>query len=565
MADAALGTGLARHQQPGVLFSGAAVLTALILCVPLFSILWLSLTPAENPWPHLLQTTLPKYLYNTFALLAGVGTCSLVLGFSLSWLLTFFSFPGKRFFSWALLLPFAMPAYIMAYVYTDFLNYTGPMQRILRSWMGWQSAGDYAFPEVRSLGGAIAMFSLVLYPYVLLTTRAGLQNLSENLILAARSLGASPVQVITRVVLPVVRPSLAVGLALVSMETLNDYGTVSYFAIPTLTVGLYDAWLSMSNVGGAAQIALVLISITLVLVLVEWLSRNRGQRNSASGRSTRSQTIPLSGWRAGLVVSYMSSILVLGFVIPFSILLYYSVTHFDLNWTPRFTGHALNSIFLAFFAVLALSVIALTLAYWQRLRKTDRSVLVRLGMLGYAMPGAVLAIGVLIPLGWFDNGVDSLLRQWWNFSSGLLLSGTVFALIYAYSCRFFAVSFGSVESNLQQITPSMDQAAQTLGCGQREILWRVHLPLLRPALLSSAIIVFVDVLKELPATLILRPFNFETLATHVYQLASDELIHHSALAALIIVVVGMVPAVVLNRFNQPPTSTANRQPAVSTH
>lgn len=525
-------------------------MVSVALCLPMFAIIWLALTPAENPWPHLLDTVLPKYLYNTFALLAGVGICSVILGFSTAWLVTFYNFPLKRFFSWALLLPFAMPAYIMAYVYTDLLSYTGALQRGLRTLMGWQSGADYSFPEIRSLGGAILMFSLVLYPYVMLTTRAGLQNLSGNLIMAGRSLGATPLQVITRVILPSVRPSLAVGLSLVSMETLNDYGTVSYFAIPTLTFGLYDAWLSMSNVGGAAQIAMVLISITLILVLIEWLSRNRGMRNPGSNKSSRTQATPLKGWRAAAIVSYLGSIVILGFLIPFLILLYYSTTYFELNWTPRFTSYTLNSVILAATTVGLLGLLSLGMAYLQRLQGNDRNVLTRVAMLGYAMPGAVLAIGVLVPLGLFDNTIDGYFRQWWNLSTGLILSGTVFALIYAYSCRFFTVSFGSIESNLMQITASMDQAARTLGCHSREILWRVHLPLLRPALLTSSIIVFVDVLKELPATLILRPFNFETLATFVYQFASDELIHQCALAALIIVTVGMVPAVLLNSLSR---------------
>ncbi|MBK8972267.1 MAG: iron ABC transporter permease [Hahellaceae bacterium] len=522
----------------------------LLLCLPVAAILWLAANPEENPWPHLLETVLPNYLYNTFALLIGVGACSVGLGFSLAWLFRFYDFPLKRFFSWALLLPFAMPAYIMAYVYTDFLSYTGPLQAMLRKGMGWTGASEYTFPEIRSLGGAIAMFSLVLYPYVFLTARASLQNVSDHLIQAARSLGASPLSTLLRVVFPSVRPALAIGLALVSMETLNDYGTVSYFAIPTLTFGLYDAWLTMGNVGGAAQIALVLISVTLVLVLVEWLSRNRGMRQASGTRPGRQLPQALTGWRSGLVLTYLTSLLLIAFAVPFCILLYYAVSLFEQNWTPRFTQYAINSMSLAASTVILLSLLSLMIAYVQRIKAQDRHLLTRIAMLGYAMPGAVLAIGVLVPLGGFDNWLSDRLTEYWGISSGLLFSGTVFALLYAYSCRFFTVSFGSVESGLMQITPAMDQVAQTLGCKSPEILRRIHLPLLRPALLSSAIIIFVDVIKELPATLLLRPFNFETLATYVYQYASDEMIHHSALAALLIVAIGIVPAILLNRFSE---------------
>lgn len=523
---------------------------ALLLCLPLAAIFWIALTPSENPWPHLMDTVLPKYLKNTFFL--GLGVCALAgtIGFSAAWFITFFDFPGKRFFSWALLLPFAMPAYIMAYAYTDFLEYSGPVQSGLRSLMGWTSPQDYSFPEIRSLGGAILMFSLVLYPYVLLTTRAGLHNLSDNLILAGRSLGASPWQVIRRVLIPALRPSIAVGLTLVLMETLNDFGTVSYFSVQTLTFGLYDAWLSMDNLGGAAQIALVLVSVSLVVVLLEWLSRNRGLRRSPTGKHSRNAATRLQGWRAWALVAYFSLILLLGFGIPTGILATYSVIYFDLNWSDNFIDYSLNSIGLSITTVLVLGVMATFMAYVQRQSGKDRNLLIRVAMVGYGIPGAVMAIGVLVPLGAFDNSVDGWFRENMDVSTGLLLSGTAFALIYAYACRFFTVSYGSIESGLLQITPSMDQAARTLGHSPTSTLFKVHLPLLRPALFACSLIVFVDVLKELPATLLLRPFNFETLATHVYQFASDEMIHASALSALLIVLVGMIPTLLLNNVSK---------------
>lgn len=528
----------------------AASLLALLLCLPLFAVIWVALSPTENPWPHLLDTVLPKYLKNTFTL--GLGVCLLAgtIGLSCAWLLTYYDFPGRRFFSWALLLPFAMPAYIMAYAYTDFLEFSGPVQSLVRELGGWQSPREYWFPEIRSLGGAIAMFSLVLYPYVLLTTRAGLQGLSDNLVLAGRSLGAKPWQVLTRILLPALRPSLAVGLTLVLMETLNDYGTVSYFAVPTLTYGLYDAWLSMGNVGGAAQIALVLVSISLLVVLIEWLSRNRGLRNAVNIKGSRISASRLDGGRSFFVIAYFSLIIILGFLIPTGILVNYVWHYFDLNWSDQFFRYAGHSITLAVLTVAVLALMATMMAYMQRLAGSDRNVLIRLAMLGYGVPGTVMAIGVLVPLGAFDNFVDARFRDWFDVSTGLLLSGTIVALVYAYACRFFTVSYGSVESSLLQITPSMDQAARTLGYGPTETLLRVHLPLLSPALLSSSLIVFVDVIKELPATLMLRPFDYETLATHVYQYASDEQIHACALSALFIVIVGMIPAIWLNRFSK---------------
>ncbi len=526
----------------------SALVTTAIVALPVLSVIVLALFPEENIWPHLLETTLPRYLVTTIKLMIGVGVITLAIGLATAWAVTMCEFPGRKFFEWALMLPFAVPAYVIAYVYTSLLDYAGPVQIALRDWFGWQSAADYWFPEIRSLGGATIMIGLVLYPYVYLLGRAAFLEQSPSLFSVSRSLGHSALSTFFKVVLPIARPAIAVGLSLVLMETLNDFGTVDFFAVQTLTAGLFDTWMNLGNLGGAAQIATTMLMFVVLLVTLERYSRRRQQQFAARDNREPLHRFTMSFPRQMICVVVCAVPLVLGFVIPGATLGYYAWEYFDVSWNPDFLRNTMNSLFLSGSAALTTLVIGVTLAYSRRLHNTrGMQVLMRLSSLGYAMPGAVLAVGVIVPLAGFDNWLDSLMRDYLGVSTGLLLSGSAFALIFAYTVRFLAVSAGSVESALQKVTPSMDMASRSLGHSPGKTLVKVHLPMLRGTLITAALVVFVDCMKELPATLILRPFNYETLATYVYQFASDEQLYHSALPALIIVLAGIIPIILMNR------------------
>ena len=528
---------------------------ALVVAVPILSIPWLALFPRENIWPHLASTVLPGYVLTTLGLMLGVTFGVLTMGVTSAWLVTMCRFPGRRIFEWALLLPMAVPAYVIAYVYTDLLEYAGPVQSFLRQLFGWQNAADYWFPEIRSLAGAVAMMSLVLYPYVYLLSRAAFLEQSVGLLDASRTLGCSPWATFFRVSLPMARPSIATGVALALMETLNDVGTVDFFAVHTLTFGIYDVWLNMGNIGGAAQIAMVMLVFVMILLTIERQSRRRHKHYQSSGRLKALPAHRLEGARAYLAFVACLLPVAAGFIVPMVVLLSNSIRYFDESWTPEFLRYALNSVALSSAAAAAAICVALLLAYGKRLVNSRTvSSAVSFSSFGYAVPGAVLAIGVIIPLAGFDNALDALLREHFGISSGLLFSGTVFAVLFAYVVRFLAVALGSVDSSLSKVTPAMDMAARTLGHGPMDTFFKVHLPLIRGGVLIGVLVVFVDCMKELPATLILRPFNFDTLATYVYQFASDELIEQASLGALGIVLAGLIPVVVLSRV-----ITATRQ------
>lgn len=519
-----------------------------LVMLPVLSVFYLALFPTENIWRHLYDTVLFRYIETTLTLLAGVGLLSFIIGVTTAWLVTLCRFPGRRVFEWALLLPFAVPAYVIAFIYTDMLEFAGPVQGALRDAFDWQTSRDYWFPDIRSMGGAIVLMSLVLYPYIYLMARAAFMEQGSNVLAASRTLGCTPLQSFYRVSLPLARPAIAVGLALTLMETLNDFGTVDYFAIRTLSLGVYDTWLNMGNLGGAAQIASMMLLFVVVLMTLERMGRAR-QRHFGQGKPNQDSALyTLTGAKAWLAFLACALPLVLGFAVPAFQLARYAFGNFSSYWTSDFVVISWNSLFLSTAAALVTVTIGTLLAYGRRLHPS-RGVraLVSLSKLGYAMPGTVLAIGVLIPLAAFDNTVDAWLRAQFDVSSGLLLSGTVFALIFAYSVRFLAVAAGAIESSLDKVTPSMDKAARSLGLNSLATLRRVHLPLIRPGLLTGALIVFVDTMKELPATLMLRPFNFDTLATHVYQFASDERIEAAAMGALMIVVVGLLPVILLSR------------------
>ncbi|QFT54031.1 Sulfate transport system permease protein CysW [Microbulbifer sp. THAF38] len=520
---------------------------SLLVALPVLSIFWLAFFPEENIWPHLLDTVLFHYVSSTLLLAGGVGLVTLIAGVGSAWLVSMCQFPGRRLFEWALLLPFAVPAYVIAYVYTDLLEYAGPVQKSLRAWFGWQTARDYWFPEIRSMGGAIAMLSLVLFPYVYMLARAAFIEQCGSIRAASRSLGCTPWQSFLRVSLPMARPAVAVGLSLVLMETLNDFGTVDFFAVRTLSVGIYDTWLSHGNLGGAAQIACSTLIFVVLLITLERMGRARQKHFVQSPNSQRERYV-LRGWRSAVAFLFCGLLLVSGFIIPLLVLCRYALSNFSSYWSEDFIQIASNSLLLSIAAALVSVLLGLLLAYGKRLQpKRSVKLLVGFSKLGYAMPGAVLAIGVLIPLAAFDNAVDAFLREHFDISIGLLLSGSIFAIIFAYTVRFLAVSTGAIESSLEKVTPSMDRAARSLGRNSWQTLWAVHLPLVRTGLLTGGLVVFVDCMKELPATLLLRPFGFDTLATYVYQFASDEMLERSALGALLIVLVGLIPVILLSR------------------
>jgi len=559
MSETAATTSLVNTRKPSRFMPGwysVAWGSALLVMLPVLAVFWLALFPTENIWPHLVETILPVYIQTTLLLLAGVGSLSVIIGVGTAWLVTMCHFPGRRLFEWALLLPFAMPAYVIAYLYTDLLEYAGPLQSMLRDLFGWQTSRDYWFPDIRSLGGAIAMLTLVLYPYVYLLARASFLEQSMNIRDASRILGCSPLQSFYRISLPIARPAIAVGLALVSMETLNDFGTVDYFAVKSLSAGIYDAWLNMGNLGAAAQIASLMLVFVVLLISLERIARAQQRQFSGADRFRSLERYSLSPGRRLLATLACSLPVILGFLIPFLVLGSYAVRRLEQLTEPGFIANAVHSFALSAVAALLTVMIAIVLAYSKRLypHRTSLTLAARLSSLGYALPGAVLAIGVIIPLATFDNSVDAFMQRHFGFGTGLLLSGTPFAIVFAYCVRFLAVSTGSVESSLSKITPNMDMASRSLGLNPLHTLRRVHLPLIRSGLLTAVLVVFVDAMKELPATLILRPFNYDTLATFVYQYASDEKIETSALAAMLIVLVGIVPVILLSR-----TITATRK------
>ncbi|MBV2130151.1 ABC transporter permease [Arsukibacterium indicum] len=525
----------------------SVLIPALLLAMPVLVVFGSVLSPDIEVWRHLRQTVLADYIINSLILAFGTGAGALLIGTGTAWLVSQYQFFGRRVLQWLLLLPLAMPAYIIAYTYTGMLDFAGPVQSNIREYFGW-SYGDYWFPEIRSLGGAILMLSLVLYPYVYMLARSAFREQSGSMLEASRTLGFSPRQHFWKVALPLARPALLTGVALAMMEAFADYGTVQYFGIATFTTGIFRTWFGMGSQQGAAQLAALLSSFVLLLLVLEQWSRRKiryfyqGQRQQISPLRT------LAPARQLLVTSLCLLPVLLGFIVPAIQLLNWAWPNAAVLLTADFGKLVWNSFSLAALAAVLSVVLALLFGYASRLRRDPLVRLpVRLAALGYAIPGTVIAIGVMIPLAWADRNIDLLAEQWFGVRTGLLFSGTLFALLLAYSVRFLAVSLHSVEAGLERIKPSMDNAARSLGASPLQVLRRVHVPLLRGSVLTALMLVFVDVLKELPATLILRPFNFNTLAVRTYELASDERLADAALPALAIVCVSIIPVILLSR------------------
>ncbi|HEY9631278.1 MAG TPA: iron ABC transporter permease [Coleofasciculaceae cyanobacterium] len=521
---------------------------ALLLSVPVMFVISHLVGRPSAVWQHLATTVLSTYILNSVGLMVGVGCGVMAIGVSTAALVTLCSFPGRRIFEWLLLLPLAAPAYILAYVYTEILEFYGPVQSGLRAVMGWQTLADYWFPNIRSLGGAIAMLTLVLYPYVYLLARVAFLEQSVHMLEASRSLGYSPWRSFLKVVLPLARPAIAAGTALALMETLSDFGTVEFFGVGTFTTGIYRTWFALGDRGAACQLAACLLLFIFALLAVERWFRQRAKYYQTNSR----QPFPryrLQGVRGAIAQMTCALPILLGFALPMSVLL-------NLSWnslskqtgatTQAFWDFAKHSLILAGLTAGLGVAIALLMAYGLRLYPSrGMNFAVRFAAMGYAIPGSVIAVGVLVPVGQFDNAIDRWMQSTFNVSTGLLLSGTIAALVFAYLVRFLAVSFGTVESSLGRVKPSLDEAARSLGCSPAQTLVKIHAPLMSGGLLTAALLVFVDVMKELPATLIVRPFNFDTLAIRVYRLASDERLAEAAIPAMAIVVAGLIPIALL--------------------
>ncbi|MDF0555554.1 iron ABC transporter permease [Kamptonema sp. UHCC 0994] len=524
----------------------AVIALALPIAIPILSVLSSIFFEAKDTWEHLTDTVLTRYILNSFWLAIGVSCGVVVIGVGCAWLVTMCRFRASRLFEWALLLPLAAPAYVLAYIYTDFLEFSGPVQTALRYIFGW-SYGDYWFPNVRSLPGAILMLILVLYPYVYLLARVAFLEQSTCTLEASRILGCSPWRSFITVALPMARPAIIAGLALALMETLNDYGTVQYFGVDTFTTGIYRTWFGMGERIAANQLAAMLLLFVLGLILLERWSRSRTKYYQASSRYRQLQTYQLQGIREILAVFSCFLPLFLGFLLPASLLVKLTLANWETTIDERFWIFASNSLILATLTAILAVIIALIMAYGLRLYPNLGVQLgTRIAAMGYAVPGSVIAVGILVPIGKFDNLFDGWMRENFGISTGLLLSGTIAALVFAYLVRFLAVSLNAVESSLSKIKPNLDDAARSLGYSPMQTLVTVHTPMMTGGLLTAMMLVFVDVMKELPATIIIRPFNFDTLAVRTYQLASDERLAEASGPALAIVLVGMLPVILLS-------------------
>lgn len=526
---------------------GAALIAALVV-MPIISVLWIALRPTDNIWPHLLATTLPRYLSNTLVLMSAVAAVSAVVGTVTAWLVVMYRFPGARWLEWLLLTPLAVPGFIGAYALVDFLDYAGPVQTALRQTFGWADARDYAFPDIRSRGGAIFVLSASLYPYVYLLARAGFREQSGAAHEVARALGAGGMRLFLRVGLPLARPAIVAGTAIVMMETVNDFGTVDYFGVQTLTTGIFAVWLEAGNAGGAAQIAGVILGLIFVLVALEKISRRKARFHRMSRHDREVGAMDLGGGRGWLATCICVAPFLAGFVLPVSVLGHHALSKPD-RWLAPGLGEALaNTLFVGALAAFVTVAAAVFMVYGVRLSgRTAPRILLPLTTIGYAAPGAVLALGLLIPLAALDNRVADAILAVTGRDPGLIMTGGTAVLIYAYAVRFFAIGQGAADAAMGRVAPSLPLAARTLGRSAGGTLREIYLPLIRGSVASAWLLVFVDCVKELPATLLLRPFNFDTLATRSHEQASLEKIAEAAPSALLIIMVSLVAVLLVAR------------------
>lgn len=527
----------------------AVALTTAVVATPLAVVVGHVGADSGGLWQHLASTVLPTYVHNTLWLAIGVAVLSCLLGVSSAWAVTLCRFPGRDIFRWALLLPLAIPTYLGAYAYSDLLQFSGPVQTWLRTTFEW-SQGDYWFPQVRSLEGVVVILALGLFPYVYLATRTAFLEQSVCVLEVGRTLGLGPWQSFFRIALPLARPSIFAGLSLVLMETLAEFGAVQYCAVDTFATGIYRTFTLPNRFAltAAAQLSACLLLAIAVLIAAESLARRSARFHHTTTRYRDLPSWRLSGWRAALAFASCALPVLLGFVVPLLLFAAKTLRGGDTKAGSAFLEMGRNSFVLGALAAFLAVVLAVGIAFARRLQPTPlHRLMARIAGIGYAIPGAVIAIGVLIPVTWADHAIRRL-GGVFSSGSGLLLSGTVLAVIYGYQTRFLAVSLNFVQAGLSRLRPSLDDAARTLGVGPWGMLRRVHLPMLRGTVLAAGLLVFVDVVKELPATLILRPFGFDTLAVRVYQLASDERLDEASTGALAIILIGLLPVIVLSRM-----------------
>ncbi len=530
-----------------------AVLTALAIgCVvltPIVAIAVIALSGTGEDWPHLIRNVLPGSIRTTALLLTLVALGTASIGVVSAWLVVAFDFPLRRLMSWALVLPFAVPPYLAAYAFAEFFHFSGPVQSAIRAVFGFQTSSDYWFPEIRSTYGAALVMSAVLFPYVYMTTRIVFIMQGRNIADVARTLGASPGRVLRRVLLPVAKPAIAAGVALVLMETLNDIGAAEYLGVRTLTFSVYSTWLNRGSLEGAAQIAMLMLAMVFALIWAEQHARRKQRFHAARATQikVRPPRTPLKGWRGILATAAISLPVLGGFGIPLYVFGRYASRRLDQFFDPALGKAFANSVLAASGTAVITVVAALALTYVARLARTrETGLLMRLASLGYALPGTILGLGLLFALARFDNGLDALARQYLGVSTGLLLSGSAAAVILACSIRFLALAESSIRSGIEKLPPNLDEAARSLGRTPAASAYAVLLPLLGPAIFAASVLVFVDTIKELSATILLRPFGFNTLATYVYENASRGVVEDGAIAALVIIATSLVPVALLS-------------------
>lgn len=525
-----------------------ALFVASIIAIPILTIFYIAFSADDNIWPHLSSTVLPGYIMTTFLVLAGTSIITVFIGVGLAWIVTVYEFPMRRVMEWLCLIPLAMPAYIVAYAYGDLLDYTGFIQSSLRFIFGWNSIKDYWFPSVYSIGGSVFVMSFVLYPYVYLTSRAAFLRQSMTLIEVSSTLGKSSLYSFFHIALPMARPAIIIGLILVIMESMNEFAAFEYYGVDTLSVGVYITWLGKNNLGGAAQIAIFMLLFVFLLMVIEKGLRKKRSFAQNNKKLLSSNRIKLSKRKSFFVLTCCTIPILVGFLFPSLVLVDFVLERILEVDILRYAKLLFNSLFLSACAAILTIILGIFLV---NTYITSNNIIIRLcvtiSRLGYALPGVVIALGVIVPLITLDGFIKNILGQYFDITVGLIFSGTMIAIIYAYVIRFLTISYGTIESGFTSLNPNITAASRVLGQSKYSTLVKIQLPIIKPALIMSALLVFVDSMKELPATLILRPFNFDTLATHVYTYASLSQIEEAALPALTIVIAGLIPIILINR------------------
>ena len=524
----------------------SAWFVSLVFLAPIFSIVLTSFGDSGGLWAHLYQNVLAKYIINTLQLMIGVSFVVLIFGVSTAWIVSRYNFYGHKYFEWLLMLPAACPAYLVAYAYTDFFEYAGPIQVGLRDFFNWQTSKDYWFPEIRSTGGAIFVMSSVLYPYVYVLARTSFKKSPSSFYEIAKIYNKNP---FFSVGLPLARPAIIAGLALVSMEVISDFGTVEFFALETLTLGIFNVWLGMNSLTAAAQISVVAFIFIISLLYIELKSRSNKRFSDNTQRQTSMRKLDLSFSRNFICVVICSLPIIFGFLIPVLLLALYSLkTSYHQNWTELFliTSNTILSAATGAIIIMTLGTFLAVVSFYKG-KKSTRNI-IALASTGYAFPGTMLSIGVLVFCGFFDNIYVSILSFFSSNAHYGLLSGTIFLLIFSYVIRFQAVGYGALMSGINQVPPNLLDASLSMGKSFKQSFQLIVFPLLKTSILAGGLLAFVDIMKELPMTLLLRPFNFETLATYAYQFAHDELIEQAALPSLLIITAGLLPVIFMNKF-----------------